>query len=68
MLHVVADYKKCEGYANCIAAAPDVFDIDDEGVVIVLRDAVESSESVRVSESVRSCPVAALTLSERESD
>lgn len=65
MLDVGADYKKCEGYANCIMAAPDVFDINDEGVVVVLRDSVEDEERARVTESIRSCPVAALTLTER---
>lgn len=66
MLDVGADYAKCQGYANCIMAAPDVFDVDDEGVVVVLRGAVEDSERNRVDESVRSCPVAALTLTERQ--
>ncbi|MCW8379715.1 ferredoxin [Streptomyces justiciae] len=65
MLDVGADYAKCEGYANCIMAAPDVFDVDDLGVVVVLRDSVEDGERDRVTESVRSCPVSALTLGER---
>jgi ferredoxin len=62
---VASDHEKCLGYANCIMAAPDVFDIDDEGVVVVLREAVEDSERGRVAESVRSCPVSALSVSER---
>ncbi|RBM17730.1 ferredoxin [Prauserella sp. PE36] len=62
MLDVHADYDRCEGYANCILAAPDVFDVSDDGVVVVLRDAVEESERERVSESVRACPVSALKL------
>ncbi|SFO28427.1 Ferredoxin [Pseudonocardia ammonioxydans] len=62
MLNVGADYDKCEGYANCILAAPDVFDVNDDGVVVVLRDAVEESERERVGESVRACPVSALKL------
>lgn len=66
MLEVGADYAKCQGYANCITAAPDVFDVDDEGVVIVLRDEVGEDERDRVAESVRSCPMAALTLSDKQ--
>ncbi|MES3636613.1 ferredoxin [Mycobacterium intracellulare] len=62
MIRVEADRELCQGYANCIAAAPDVFDIDDDGIVVVLRDEVEDSERARVDESVRSCPVAALRL------
>jgi ferredoxin len=62
VIKVEADRELCQGYANCIAASPDVFDIDDDGVVVVLRDEVEDSERVRVEESVRSCPVTALRL------
>jgi ferredoxin len=62
VIRVEADRKLCQGYANCIAASPDVFDIDDDGVVVVLRDEVEDSEGPRIEESVRSCPVTALRL------
>lgn len=62
MIEVGADHATCEGYANCIMAAPDVFDVDEEGTVVVLRDQVEDSERDRVEESVRSCPVSALWL------
>ena len=62
MIKIEADRELCQGYANCIVAAPDVLDIDDDGVVVVLRDEVEESELGRIEESVRSCPVAALRL------
>lgn len=62
VIKVHADREQCQGYANCIVAAPDVFDIDDDGIVVVLRDQIEDSERDHVDESVRSCPVAALRL------
>ena len=62
MIKIEADRGVCQGYANCLVAAPDVLDIDDDGVVVVLRDEVEDSERGRIEESVRSCPVAALRL------
>jgi ferredoxin len=62
VIKVEADRDACQGYANCIAGSPDVFDIDDDGVVVVLRDELEDSEGPRIEESVRSCPVAALRL------
>jgi ferredoxin len=64
VIEIHADLDKCEGYANCIVAAPDVYDIDDDGKVFLLRTSVQDSERARVSESVRSCPASALSLAE----
>lgn len=59
---VKADYEACQGYANCVAAAPDAFDIDDDGVVVVLKAGVPEQERPQLEEAVRSCPMNALTL------
>lgn len=61
---VRADLDSCEGYANCVVAAPDVFDVGDDGVVVLLQMTVGEEERDRVEEAVRSCPVAALSLAE----
>ncbi|ASR35693.1 ferredoxin [Prauserella marina] len=62
MAVVKADPGLCQGYANCVVAADDVFDLDDDGVVVVLRDEVEESEKDRVTDAARSCPVSALVV------
>ncbi|WP_083410397.1 ferredoxin [Mycolicibacterium rutilum] len=59
MIKIHADQERCQGYANCVVAASDVFDLDDAGIVIVLRDEIENSEREHVDESARSCPLAA---------
>jgi ferredoxin len=59
---VKADFEACQGYANCVAAASDVFDIDDDGIVILLRAEAPEQERPRFEEAVRSCPMNALTL------
>ncbi len=67
MINIEVDRELCQGYANCIVAAPDVFDLDEDGRVMVLRGQVGGdSERGRLDESVRSCPVAALRLHESE--
>ncbi|PXY25196.1 ferredoxin [Prauserella sp. PE36] len=60
MALVKADLDLCQGYANCVVAADDVFDLDDDGLVVVLRKEVSGSEMDRISDAARSCPVAAL--------
>jgi ferredoxin len=53
----------CESYGNCVVAAPEYFDLDDDsGLVVVLQDTVEESAKAHVESAVRSCPVAALRL------
>lgn len=65
MLKVHADLDRCEGYANCVVAADDVFDIDDDGIVKVLQSSVDETRLDEVTEAVHSCPVAALSLEEK---
>lgn len=52
----------CDGFANCVAAAPDLFDLDDDDKVIVLKREVNGTERSRVEEAIRSCPVSALSI------
>ncbi|MFD4327564.1 ferredoxin [Nocardioides sp. NPDC058538] len=62
MAKIMADLEACQGYANCVVAADDVYDLDDDGVVVLLKSAVEESDRARVEEAARSCPVSALWL------
>ncbi len=62
MPHLTAKYEACQGYGNCITGASDVFDIDDDGVVVLLKNEIPESDRARVAEAARSCPVNALSL------
>lgn len=62
MAVVKVDLEACQGYANCVVAADDVFDIDDDGKVVVLVDEIAESERARVQAAARTCPVSALVL------
>lgn len=62
MAKIVADLEACQGYANCVVAADDVYDLDDDGVVVLLKSEVDESDRARVEEAARSCPVSALWL------
>lgn len=57
-----ADFGACQGYANCVDAAPDTYDIDDDGVVVLLKAHISDDERPRIEEAARSCPVSALTI------
>jgi 3-phenylpropionate/trans-cinnamate dioxygenase ferredoxin reductase subunit len=62
MPKVTADLVQCQGYANCVIAADDTFDIGDDGVVVLLRTEVPEADRARVEAAARACPVSALTV------
>ena len=40
---IKAEYELCQGYANCVVGAEDVFDLDDDGVVVLSKSDVPRS-------------------------
>lgn len=61
-MKVTADQTRCMGYGNCVAAAPDFFELGDEGIVRVLRHEVPDDSRAHVQAAVQSCPVSALQI------
>lgn len=62
MIHLKVDLTKCEGYANCVVAAPDLYDINDDGIVELLTTSISEDLRSRAEDAVRSCPAAAIWL------
>jgi ferredoxin len=62
-LRVVIDEDKCLGNARCVATAPKVFDVDDDGNAMLLIDGDISDEHVaKIDLAIRSCPTSAISL------
>jgi ferredoxin len=61
-MRIEADVKRCQAYANCLSAAPDLFDLGENGLVEVLVEepAPERMPAARKAEKL--CPVAAISL------
>jgi ferredoxin len=64
VIHVKVNLRLCEGFANCVVAAPDLFDLDDDDKVIILEEELDGGERARVEEAIRTCPVSALTIAD----
>jgi len=62
MQKVTADFDICQGFGNCAMNAPDLFDLDENDVVVVLKDEIPDEQRGYAENAVRSCPVSALTL------
>jgi ferredoxin len=62
-MKVILEPKLCELHGECVMAAPEVFDIeDDEEVVTVLNAEPSEDQRDAVEQAVTMCPTAALRL------
>lgn len=57
---VEIDRDACMGSGNCVFWAPDVFDLDDEGVAAVRGPVAGHEEEVRLA--AKNCPTSAIRI------
>ncbi len=62
-VEISIDREKCMGSGNCVYWAPQVFDLDDAGMAIVVGDPLDDDERVHLA--VRNCPTEAITVPTR---
>lgn len=60
-MKVAVDTAKCVGHARCHFAAPEAFDLDDDGYAVVIATDGVSAEDLR--NAAESCPEQAITVS-----
>ena len=64
-MHVTVDTRLCQAYANCVAAAPEVFELDEAtGVAVVLVPDPPDGLRQAVKQAVALCPTRAIFASE----
>lgn len=61
-MKIVADRDKCVGGGQCVVAAPDLFDQDDDGLVLVLEDQPGTDQSNDAEMAARLCPARAIDI------
>lgn len=52
----------CVGAGQCALVAPDVFDQDDDGIVLLLDPDPQGADLADATRAVRLCPARAITL------
>jgi ferredoxin len=55
-IRIHVDVGTCVGAGQCVLAAPDVFDQDDDGIVRVLQEAPAADAEDDVRLAGRTCP------------
>jgi ferredoxin len=61
-MKVLVDYDKCTGLGICESLAPDFFEVNDEGDLVLLKDDISDHELGAIEEAVAGCPTEALRI------
>ena len=59
---ITIDRGRCMGSGNCSFWAPNTFDLDDEGLAIVINP--DGDDASKIQNAANGCPTQAITLSE----
>ena len=59
-MRIVADRERCEGHGLCADTAPEVYELDDDAIVVLLHEVVPPELERKAEGGARVCPVAAL--------
>jgi ferredoxin len=63
-MKIVVDYDLCGGTAECMKAAPEVFEVGEDDRAKVLIERPGEDLRAKVEKAVRRCPRQAITLQE----
>ncbi|MFE6287422.1 ferredoxin [Streptomyces sp. NPDC057877] len=61
-MKIVLDRPRREGHGLCEEAAPQLTHLDDEGELVLDREAFDAADAALAQAAVRVCPVAALRI------
>ncbi len=59
-VRVHVDHDLCVGFAECVAVAPEVFALNDDGLAVVVDPDAVDLDTLR--EAAEACPVSAILL------
>ena len=64
-MRVVLDTERCQGHNRCYALAPEIFDVDDYGMAILLNEGlVPEGLEEKAMLAVANCPEFAITIAD----
>ena len=64
MHQIQVDRTACQGFGNCVLAAPHCFDLDDDGLVTLLEEHPPHDRSAAAEQAAYDCPTDAITVVE----
>lgn len=61
-MKVIVDMKACMSNALCVMAAPEVFEVREDGLLYILNEKPPEELRAKVVEAARLCPCQAITI------
>ncbi len=61
-MKVIVDFDKCTGLGICESIAPDFFEVDDSGSLVLLKEDITDDELQLIEDAVAGCPTEALRI------
>jgi ferredoxin len=61
-MKVIVDFAKCTGLGICESMAPEFFEVNDDGALVLHREGIADDELQSVEEAVAGCPTEALSI------
>lgn len=61
-MRVIVDFDLCESNAQCMAVAPEVFEVREDDFLYILQEEPAEELRAKVEEAVRACPTQAISL------
>jgi ferredoxin len=61
-VRITVDIERCVGAGQCVLSAPEVFDQDDDGLVVLLMSDPNDAEDAAVRQAARHCPSGTINL------
>lgn len=61
-MHIHLDKEKCIGSGQCVLAAPEWFDQDDNGIAVVLEGTNSEGAADEVGRAAYTCPARAISV------
>jgi ferredoxin len=61
-MKVVVDFEICQSHGLCTQAAPEVFELRDDGFLYILNEAPPESLRKKLMTAMRECPTGAIKI------
>ncbi|MCW2592197.1 MAG: fdx2 [Mycobacterium sp.] len=61
-MKVIVDFAKCAGLGICESMAPEFFEVNDDGELVLHKEGITDDELQSVEEAVAGCPTEALSI------
>ena len=61
-MKIVVDFELCQSHGLCTQAAPELFEIRDDGFLYVLNEQPDDSMREKAEHAARECPTGAIEI------